>query len=929
MIDRFRSWAIGALSCILLLTAAACGSRNEIKYRIGVSQNSSDDWRTKMNDEMLREGLFHDDIEIEIRSADDSNERQIADLQYFLDNGFDIVLVSPREAVPLTPIIEKIYDAGIPVVVFDRESASEKFTAFRGANNAEIGRSAASMAESLVAAGDVNVIEIWGLRASTPAVERHNGFAEGISSNERIKIVGSADGNWIDTDAYRVADSLLRMHPETNLIYAHNDRMAIKAHEAAQNLGMEDVVVIGIDAAPNIGIKAVEDGVIDATFIYPTEGYKLIRTAIDILEGRDVERIEYFPSSSAVTSANAEMIQMQNRQLENETDKIRLLKNQVDRFVIKQNEQQTIIYGVVAFALILALLAFVILRAYWVNNRQRRALDAQNHALEEQRARLEELYSALEQATQSKLAFFSNVSHDLRTPLTLIADPLEQLSEAENLSDQQHKLVGLAGKNAKILSRLINQILDFRKYENGKLNLNLAEGDLASALRRWVENFGLAARKKDVSLTLDVEPGVDFTMAYDSEKMERVIFNLISNSLKFTPSNGSIALTLRQSDDKSRAVVTVADTGRGMDQETMSHIFERFYQTETLNPTGSGIGLAVAKSFVELHEGSIVVKSKEGEGTAFTIEIPIVHTSEKASESDPLLNAEEIAGELNEIERSVADDGASTDESRPTILAIDDNGDILTLLSGLLGDTYHVITASDGATGIRLASKYVPDLIICDVMMPGIDGIQTVARLKSEVTTSHIPVLMLTACALDEQRAEGYENGADAWISKPFSAKMLRARCHALILNRRLVAKALLDPTKGVVTASASDETRPEPDSSLPTHLDNDFFRRFVEIVNQRMSSSQLSVEEIAADMGLSRVQFYRKIKALTNYSPVELLRVMRLKRADQLLKQTQQTVSEVAYAVGFSSPSYFTKCYRDYFGESPTDAQRRTSRMQ
>lgn len=928
MKNKTIHYAARLLNIIITTAFLTACSGDEPRYRIGVSQCSSDDWRTKMNEEMEREAMVHDDIALEIRSADDDNDRQIADLQYFLDNRFDIVLVSPREAEPLTPAIERLYDAGIPVIVYDRESASEKYTAFRGADNAETGRMAARMAQSLIPEGPINVLEIWGLRASTPARERHNGFAAEASLSPRMEIVAEGDGNWIDADSYAFARKALSTNAGINLIYAHNDRMALQARRAAEDLGIDVPVIIGIDGAPNIGVKGVQDGLIDATFIYPTDGDKLIATALDILEGRNVERTEFFPSAGAVTRMNADIVQMQNEQIAAETGKISRLKEQVDGFVVRQNQQRTILWCVVAFAILLALLIFVVLRAYWTNNRHRRDLDAKNHELQA-------LYSALEQATQSKLVFFANVSHDLRTPLTLIADPLEQLSGAPNLTDRQQQLVALAEKNSHVLTRLINQILDFRKYENGRLELNLTEADFAADLKQWIDNFRMAALKKNINLRLDIDAPADkqqsYSMAFDAEKMERIIFNILSNAFKFTPDNGNITVRLSRRDNT--VCLDITDDGRGMDPDTLRHIFERFYQTTTLNPTGSGIGLAVVKSFVELHGGTVEASSTEGKGTCFHIEIPVTHVeAQPRNESKPLLSAGDIEEELADIVPEAPDaEDTTADPDARTILVIDDNPDILTLVSSIFSDTCRVLTADNAVTGFRIAAKYIPDLIICDLMMPGVDGKEFVKRLKSEITTSHIPVMMLTACADGDQRIESYETGADAWLTKPFSSKLLRARAEALITNRRLVAKALLDPVKNPAAAATAAispaETGKAHDAAIPSNLDSDFYRRFLELVEPRLPNPELSVEEIAADMGLSRVQFYRKIKALTNYSPVELLRLLRLRRADKLLKSTQQNVSEIAYAVGFSSPSYFTKCYRDHFGESPTDAQRRTSR--
>lgn len=897
--------------CLLLgIIFILWGCTESKTYRIGVSQCSQDDWRAKMNDEINREIMFHEDAVAEIRSADDSNAKQIADIRYFVDNGFDIIIVSPNEAEALTPIIKEVYEKGIPVVIFDRNINGDTYTARIGVDDRGLGRSAAHYALHLSGKG-AKAIEIYGLKGSTPAEGRHEGFVSEFEKNGGT-LLTSVASNWNKEDAEAAVDSLLEIYSDVDLIYAHNDRMAIGASEVARRHGRRDIRIIGIDAAPNIGIKAVADSVIDATFLYPTEGHRLIQTALAILKNEPYKKETILPVSSAVDLTNADILLLQNEALKEETGKMKLLKAQVDDYWAQHSSQTSLFYASIAIIVLLFGVGFLLLRAYWQRSRHQKELMARNRLLEEEKNKQTQLNEQLRIATQSKLVFFTNVSHDLRTPLTLIAEPIAQLAEAGNLTPQQSTLIRIANKNIKILQRLINQILDFRKYENGKLGLTLTETDFSRVVGDWMESFYSVARKRDIKLTL-VGPAQEtpVVMAIDVEKIERVFFNLLSNAFKYTPDNGSI--TVSYESDGDNLTFRVADTGEGISARDLGNIFDRFYQVDRINPKGSGIGLSLAKAFVELHGGSISVESTLNVGTEFTVKLPVRHVSETVAEVDRTIAREDAGAELDNIESDF-----TFDDNKPLVLIIDDNRDIQKLVGELLASDYNIIAAPNGREGVRLAARYVPDLIICDVMMPVMDGLECCRRIKEEVSTSHIPVLMLTACSLDEQRVEGYESGADGYLPKPFNSSVLKSRCASLIANRKRI-KDLWQSGPFPVTS----DRRPKAIESLgTTDVDSDFYRRFLDILMKEIGNQDLNVDMIASKMGLERSQFYRKIKSLTNYAPVELIRRLRLHRGRELLLTTDRTVAEIAYETGFSTPAYFTKCYRDAYGETPSQAR-------
>lgn len=900
------------LSILCLAGILMSCTQKHTRYRIGVSQCSDDEWRHKMNNEIVREALFYDGVEVEIRTAKDNNRNQIADIKYFIDKKVDLLIVAPNEAAAITPVVEKAYRLGIPVVVIDRKILSDKYTAFVGADNYEIGKDVGQYILNRLH-GKGKVLEITGLEGSTPAMERHKGLTDVLKEEPGIEITASVDGAWLQSVAGEKMDSVFQTNKNIDLVFAQNDRMAIGAYLSARQQQLEkEMLFVGIDALPGkeYGVEQIINGVLDATFIYPTGGDKVVQVAMDILEKRPYERDTKL-STALVDKTNARVMQLQTDHITEQDGKIERLNNQVNEYLSRYSAQTMFLYACLIILLLFAALLAIIVRAYWTKNRMNMELSRQKKKLEEQRDQLISLSKQLEEATHAKLVFFTNVSHDFRTPLTLVADPVEQLLEDKALTPRQQSLLKVVHKNVHILLRLVNQILDFRKYENDKLELVRANMNLRVQLQEWSHSFQTLALKKHIHFVLEVnDDRADYLMAVDAEKMERVYFNLLSNAFKFTPENGTITVTLStltKEEGGRYARLVVADTGSGISVQHIRHIFDRFYQID-VNHAGSGIGLALAKAFVELHGGEITADSVEGKGTVFTVDIPMTVVEEPSADlvQEPRITQQTVVEELEDMET----EEQIPDENKECILIIDDNADVRDYVKSLLKEEYTVIEAPDGRAGLKKAMKYVPDAIICDVMMPVMDGLECCRKLKTELQTSHIPVMLLTACSLDEQRIQGFECGADSYISKPFNSKLLLVRLRNLMDNHKRLKQFFGDKTT-LSKESVSD-------------VDKGFVDRFRELIEENLADSELSVEDLGSKMGLSRVQLYRKIKALTNYSPNELVRIARLKKAASLLASSEKTISEITYEVGFTSPSYFTKCYKEYFGESPTDFLKR-----
>lgn len=896
---------LSVFTVALLLTSCSYGD-DEI-FNVGVSQCSQDEWRDKMNAEMQREAMLSHEISLEIRSANDDSRKQKEDIAYFIDKKVDLLIVSPNEAGEVTPAVDEAFDAGIPVVVVDRNVTGDKYTAFISADNVQIGYMQGQYVSDNLHPGE-KVIEIMGLTGSTPAMERHKGFIAGLG-DAGVEIVASIDAEWSSDLACQLTDSLLRIYPDVSMIVAQNDPMANGAYRAAKALyPRNDIKFIGVDALPGkgLGVEAIINGQLDASILYPTGGDVVIQTALKILQRRSYARTTTL-GTALIEESNAELMSRLSDEVQHQVSIIEALRREVDDYWEKHSAQTTLLYVFIIFMVLLCLFIVLLYHALKKVNALNSILNVQNETLDDQRKQLLTLNHELEEATHAKLMFFTNVSHDFRTPLTLIADPIEQLKVSDNLDEKEKKLVHIADKNVNVLLRLVNQILDFRKYENGKATLNLAGLNLAECMDKWMEAFSLLAFKKHIHVSFLKDEEYEYSNMLDGEKTERIFFNLMANAFKFTPENGTIdvQLTRLSIDGNDWHRFTITNSGSGISPEYIQHIFERFYQIDSSHSGGSGIGLALVKTFVDMQGGTIDVESTPKKGTVFTVTLPVTPVEGALSEPVNLISGELVVSELGDISSD-----ENKEEFQSTILVIDDNPDVRTLVGSLFCDEYTVIEAANGTSGIQSAMYNIPDLIICDVMMPGIDGLECCKRLKNEVNTSHIPVLMLTACSLDEQRVSGLNCGADAYMAKPFNSRVLIAQVKSLIENRKRIKSVFGD---GI---SLSEEN--------VSKTDKDFVAEFKKAISQRLDDSELSVETLGSLFGMSRVQLYRKIKNLTNYTPIEIIRITRLKSAQQLLASSDLTIAEITYQVGFTSPSYFTKCYKEYFGENPNDTRSR-----
>lgn len=549
-------------------------------------------------------------------------------------------------------------------------------------------------------------------------------------------------------------------------------------------------------------------------------------------------------------------------------------------------------------AFVIYVLIFIILTVLTSLYMRRRIVrrNTYRQALAEQKQR--------EELDQMKYRFFTNISHELRTPLSLIILPLESLIRDSQESSILPQLENMR-RNALQLLSLVNNLLDFRKLEQGGEKLHLMRGNISVFVENMVENFRDATQRKELSLEFENTLSSN-TMYFDTQQMQRIVNNLLSNALKYTPSGGGISVRLTETSSKDSTgeairmmLLEVSDTGIGISKHDLPHIFDRFYQSDnkSADSVGSGIGLHMVKQYVEMHSGTITALSEPGQGTTFRVMIPMnLHGT-----------SEDYSTEIATPTESESQPRTSSKETL-SLLIIDDHSEFRQYMADELSTTYKVYQAEDGEKGLKSVAKHHPDIIICDVMMPNMDGFEFTRRIKSDIATSHIPVVLLTARADDDIRRDGYETGADAYLTKPFKMEILQARIRNLIEERR----------RRISIFSSNIEV--SPSQITGSSIDESLMQRIISVVEQNMDNPDFSVEELSAEIGMHRMHLYRKLQSIADMTPSEFIRSMRLKRAAQIFREREGiNVSEVSDMVGFNTTKYFTRYFREMFGVTPS----------
>lgn len=897
------------LICILSLTIS-CKREGEKKFVVGVSHSSiNDSWRKAMVLDMQVKASEYPGLTLQIKDAGEDNDTQIKQIREFIKQRVDLVIISANESEPVTTAAVEAFRAGIPTIIIDRKIYSEEYTTFIGADNYEIGRAAGLFINSLLKKKKTTIVEVWGREGSSSARDRHNGFSDALIHNDNV-ILKTVYGRWHAKET-KENIATLGLFDDIDIVYAHNDVMALAAREAIMeidSLAVKRIKFIGIDALPGKGkgIEAVSNGHLTASFVYPTGGTTAIKVAWQILNGQPVSK-QYALTSALIDKDNAGTLYLQTEQLADYQEQIEKQRNNLEEMLSEYRFLQNSVGLILLLLGVVGLLALYVIHIFRKVQRKNHELKRTNIQVEQQREELAVANRKIEQATTRKLQFFTNVSHEIKTPLTLILGPLNKLSKElppdSPIADDIH----IIKKNADRLKRVVSQLLDFRKVESNKMDMRVTEIDLITFIEDVSSYFDNMAQSKQIQYSFQHD--VSSVMLWvDTDKMEKILANLLSNAFKFTPDGGTV--TIRLQDHAGYVILSVEDNGKGIQPQNLSSVFDQFFTADHL--TGTGIGLHLTHEFVGMHKGSIRVESEPGKRTVFFVELP----KGKSHFDESCV----FAPSVTELSSGVANlDTREMDEivNRTydyTILIVEDDPDINAYLQKELKPNFRILTAENGLVAVDILAKENVSLVISDVMMPEMNGYELCKRIKSDIVFSHIPVILLTALSDDKQRMYGIASGADEFIQKPFNIEEVKLRIVRLLEERARLRNAFAQELQ---SPAASGLKTDKAES-----MDELFMRKFMVLIEESYPDSNFSIEKASEMLGLSRVHLYRKVKELTGVTPTDFLRNYRLKQAAALLRQKDCNVNEAAYATGFSSPPYFSKCFKAVYNITPTEYQ-------
>lgn len=914
----YRLYYILTFSVLSVLFINCESKRNEETITIAFSQCvGSDAWRRNMLEEMKRELSLNKNVEFVYQDANNNSLTQIRQLRDIAKKKPDLIIISPNEAAPLTPIVDSLFKAGIPIVVTDRKTTSNKYSAYVGADNYQVGYKAGEYLGSKLN-GKGNILQITGLPLSSASQEREKGFYEALKSFRNIKHNTKINGQWIRENA----EKALLTHPFPvngyDAIFAFNDQMALAAHQVvAQLYGNQNTRIIGVDALPGLdnGIDLIYNKKIYASLLYPTGGKECIQTAMAIISGRAYEK-ELLLESFVVDSTNVHAMKVQNDKLITQQIDIdrqqKLLEDQKRVFIGQQRTLNFLVISLV-FAIVFGGITFYLLKANWDKNKQ---LETQNHEILNQQEKILEMSENIKKASEAKINFFTMISHEFKTPLTLMLIPLRAFLKKYSVTDDQKYHLELVEKNALVLQQLINQLLDFQKFKNYSVSLHVESKNILLICQQIVNLFRPLARIKNIDFYL--ENSIKTPVAdIDNSQFEKLIFNLLSNAFKFTPNNGKVTMSLSPAENHGSFNITIKDNGIGIPSSDIDNIFEPFYHGNNAEH-GSGIGLALCKEIVTLHNGNIYVESHTNDGTKLRITLPFKQKKDSEHEigedNTSNRNSEYLANSFflidDQIQNTLENDHLQQQKwhnQEKSILIIEDNRDLAVLLKNIFIESYHVYFVHSGMEALEMVTQINPSLIITDNMLPDISGVEIVKKLKADKYTSYIPIIILSAKSNDEHIISGLKVKADLYITKPFNTEFLIESVGSLIANRKMLEQYYSNNN-----IDLRHIISPDPNDKV-------LLKNLEHYIENNITNPQLSVDEISSFLNISKVTLHRKLKTLLDCNVSFYINEKKLQKSKQLILKNIP-LSIVAYESGFTNPAYFSTAFKKKYGMTPSE---------
>jgi signal transduction histidine kinase/AraC-like DNA-binding protein len=778
-----------------------------------------------------------------------------------------------------------------------------------GGDNLEVGRDVGNYIASS-RKSNVKVIELRGADVSSPVLERNQGFRQVINRFPGISILASVKGVETGIPKEYFAAILDSLSGKTvDYVYAFNDDMALQAWEVARQKGLEEQIkFIGVDGlnGPNNGIELVREGILEATILYPTGGAEAIELAMDVIDGKKVPKVNTL-STTVIDDRNADIMKNQfdkiNDQQTDLENQIAAIQYQEERYYAQNN----LLKVTMALLAIILSLSFYSVYSIFAIRKKNRQLELTNKRITVQRNQIEKIAEEVKVSNDAKLNFFTGLSHEFKTPITLILSSLESLSDiTKEKSSKIMNEVELIYNNANRLLRLINQLLDFRKVEDRKFTLRASKTNVFTFSKNILKDFEREAKKRNISFKINSN-NEHLNLYIDRNLMDKVYFNLLSNAFKFTPENGKIMIDIRDHTNKETVSIHFKDSGIGIPEKEMDSVFQAFYRGSNNRKNSSGIGLHLSKQFVEMHKGSIEVRSVHGTEFVVTLYKDRAHFDESEIISDQDLVDTNVIDFSSEhlVDENYLVQEPEQGKEKYSILIIEDNRDLLLFLKSKFMLEYD-IHLSDGTDALEKAFEIIPDIVLCDINLPDKNGFEICKILKGDLRTSHIPTVILTAMGDKESYLQGLESGADLYLTKPFSYSILVQSIKSLLYNREKLRFYY------------SSNIHKIEDSDSFGNLEQRFVNKLNVLIKDNLGNPDFSVEKLAEHLNISRVQLYRKVKALMGISISDYINNIRLEKAKSMLESTSLTIAEIAYTIGFSSPNYFSTAFKNMYGTPP-----------